>query len=418
MRAPPLSRHARSKQHGAALMIMVVLMVVGLISILVSSLNSSALQSARQGQTAAALAQAKSALIGRAVSDNYMPGSLPCPDTNDDGSAESFAGNDCPSYIGRLPWRTLKLPDLRDGSGERLWYVLSPNFRDSTPSRYINSNTKGTLLVYSADGLSLQTEAGYDAVAVIFAPGSPFGSQTRKTVAQQNSAANYLDSIVIPGPITRNNATAGGPFIAGAKSDTFNDQILFITTKNLMPLVEQRVAGVVKQALTDYYAATRSSYYPWADSVDQATDYDSNDGYNRGWLPRSASVTTSPTTIGWLAGSPPQWFFDNQWYTLIYYSVAKSLTRNPGGCNSPFCTENTLSVNYPTNTGVRVLFFMPGTPIGTMERINVPAITTLSNYLEDPENQDGLNDRYDTPTSQSGDRDRLYWLSSSSIWNR
>jgi hypothetical protein len=24
--------------------------------------------------------------------------------------------------MGRLPWKTLRLPDLRDGHGERLWY--------------------------------------------------------------------------------------------------------------------------------------------------------------------------------------------------------------------------------------------------------------------------------------------------------
>jgi type II secretory pathway pseudopilin PulG len=389
----------RGKQHGAVLMIMLVIMIVGIAAILVNSLSSATLKNARQKNTADALAQAKDALLGRAVSDSNMPGSLPCPDTNDDGSAELLSGNNCPSYIGRLPWKTLGLPDLRDGSGERLWYALSPAFRDDNSAQPLNSNTKGTLLVYNTDGVSLQTQAGYNAVAVIFSPGSALGSQTRNTVAQQNSAANYLD--IANG---QNNSSASGPFIAGTQSATFNDQFLYITTKDLIPLVEQRVAGEVKRALTDYYTA--NGYYPWADTVAQSADYDSNDGLNRGWLPDSAAISGSYPTPNWAAGSPPQWFFDNQWYSLIYYSVAKSYTKNPLSCYS--CNSSTLSVDGVS--GVRALFFMPGTPIGTLVR----SVTTLPDYLEDSQNNDDANDLYVTPTSQAQDRDRLYQFSS--IW--
>jgi len=240
MRAPGICRHGKAKQRGAMLMIMISILVVGFAAALVGSLSLSAIKSARQETTSSALAQARGALLGQAVSDDDMPGSLPCPDTNDDGDAEPIASGVCPGdiYIGRLPWRTLRLPDLRDGSGERLWYALSPNFRDNSAAQPLNSNTKGTLLVYGADGVTLQTQAGYSAVAVIFSPGGAIGTQTRNTTTQQNDAANYLDNVVIPGPITRNNATDGGPFIAGEKSDTFNDQLLFITTKDLIPLVE------------------------------------------------------------------------------------------------------------------------------------------------------------------------------------
>jgi hypothetical protein len=408
------NRHAaifnpgRSKQRGVALMVMLVIMIVGIAAILVNSLSSVTLKNARQENTAIALAQAKDALLGRAVSDNNLPGSLPCPDlmtnivgTNvpDDGIADLLVGNDCPSYIGRLPWKTLGLPDLRDGSSERLWYALSPAFRDDNSARPLNSNTKGALLVYNADGASLQTQAGYNAVAVIFSPGSPLGSQTRNTVAQQNSAANYLDIAN-----SRDNASASGPYIAGQKSDTFNDQLLFITTKDLIPLVEKRVAGVVKQALTDYYAA--NGYYPWADTIAGAVSYASDIGLNRGWLPDNAATSNWPySTPNWVTGSPPQWFFDNQWYSLIYYSVARNYTVNSSSCDT--CISSTLSVNGVN--GVRALFFMPGTPIGTLTR----AIDNLPDYLEDSQNKDDANDLYVTSTSQDGDRDRLYWFSPS-----
>lgn len=374
-------------------MIMIVILVAGVTTVLVGALSASALQNARQERTSAALVQARDALLGRAVSDDNMPGSLPCPDTDDDGSSELLSGNDCPSYIGRLPWRTLKLPDLRDGNAERLWYALSPAFRDDDSAEPLNSNTKGTLLVYSADGVTPQTETGYSAVAVLFSPGSAVGSQVRSTTAEKNSASNYLDTAN-----GRNNATAAGPFIAGAKSDTFNDQLLFITTKDLMPLVEQRVAGEVKKALTDYYVA--NGYYPWADVIGSTGNYESDTGVNRGWLPDSATTGGGYPTPNWAAGSPSPWFLDNQWFTLIHYSVAKDRTVNSSICSS--CIDNTLSVDGAN--GVRALFFMPGTYSGTR------AIDNLSHYLEDSQNNDNANDLYVTPALQAKDRDRLYRL--------
>ncbi|OGS90635.1 MAG: hypothetical protein A2Z95_04170 [Gallionellales bacterium GWA2_60_18] len=371
---------------------MLVIVVMGIAAALVSSLSATKLQAIRQEISAAALSQARDALIGRAASDAGLPGSLPCPDTDNDGSAQLLSGNVCPSYIGRLPWRTLKLPDLRDGNGERLWYALSPNFRDDDSARPLNSNTKGELAIYRADGTSLLTEAGYSAVAVIFSPGSPLGSQSRSTVAEQNSASNYLDIAN-----SRNNASASGPFITGTNSENFNDQLIFIATKNLMPLIEQRVAAEVKNALSSYFANSGCNCYPWADTVDQWLDYDSNVGLNRGWLPNNASP------VAW-SGSfrPPQWFFDNEWYKLIYYSVARDYTDDPGDCDS--CDDDTLSVD--GIAGTHALFFLPGTPLGAL--IRTP--NTLSEYLEDSENNDNNDDLYITPTSSAGDRDRIYRL--------
>jgi len=388
---PTRPQPSQARQHGAALMVMLVIVVMGIAAALVGSLSMTALKNTRQETTSNALAQAKDALIGKSITYDDYPGSLPCPDTDNDGISDAGGSSECPSYVGRLPWYTLGLPDLRDAAGERLWYTVSRNFRRYDSVRPLNSNTKGTLLIYSADGVTQQTQAGYDAVAVIFSPGSPVSSQTRNTVAQQNSAANYLDIAN-----SRNNASASGPFIAGTKSDTFNDQLLFITTRNLMPLVEQRVAGEVKRALANY--RTTNGYYPWADTVTASSDYDSNDGYNRGWLPNNA------LPVNW-AGTfrPPQWFFDNQWYTLIYYSVARDYTQNPP-FNCLTCIDSTLRVDGVS--GVRALFIMPGTPIGTLVR----TVTNLSHYLEDSENYDDDDDRYVTPASQAADRDRLYRL--------
>jgi type II secretory pathway pseudopilin PulG len=387
------ARHARlNRQRGAALMVMLVIVVMGIAAVLLGSLSTTALKNARQQTTSDALAQAKEALIGYAVSDSNRPGEFPCPDFNNDGLitiTDDYNGSNCKSLIGRLPWKTLKLPDLRDGDGEKLWYVLSDSFHAGS-SDILNSNTKGALAIYRADGSSMLTEAGYSAVAVIFSPGNSIGSQTRNTAAEQNSSGNYLD--IANG---QNNASTSGPFIAGTNSDSFNDQLVFITTRNLMPLLEQRIAGEVKRALANYYTYSGCNCYPWADSVDQWADYDSNRGLNRGWLPNNA------LPVNWAgAFRPPSWFFENQWYKLIYYSVAEDYKEPFYPCSD--CDHDTLHVD--GTTGVRALFFMPGTFAGNRSP------DQLSDYLEDAENKDDDDDDYVTPSSPAGDRDRLYRL--------
>ena len=216
--------------------------------------------------TAAALAQARDALIGRAVSDNNRPGALPCPDTNNDGTAEGLSGNECPSYIGRLPWKTLGLPDLRDGNGELLWYAFSRNFRDDSTAQPINTDTKGSLTVYSnTTGTTLTSQAA----AVIFAPGAALGTQDRSssttmsctapsgTISRDRCAANYLETAS-----STNNAVAAGPYIQAPATNTFNDRLLVITTDDLMTPVERRAAKEIISLLQTYY--TTNGYYPWA----------------------------------------------------------------------------------------------------------------------------------------------------------
>src|SRR5688572_20850283 len=82
--------------------------------------------------TANALAAAKTALIAYAVSrgeptGTARPGELPCPDTDAPGSAGyGWANTPCrttASLMGRIPWKTLGIPEPKDGVGETLWYA-------------------------------------------------------------------------------------------------------------------------------------------------------------------------------------------------------------------------------------------------------------------------------------------------------
>ena len=257
----------RSKQRGAALLVLLVIVVIGAVAILIGALSSSALQTERDKTTADALAKARDALIAYAVSDSNRPGELPCPDVNDDGMltlGTDYSGSNCTSPIGRLPWKTLGLPELRDGNGEHLWYAVSKAFW-ANGSSVINSDTQGNLAISG-------TTPASGIIAIVFAPGAALSGQNRSTtqsaactttsstVANSLCATNYLEgsnsSINLYTAPNLNYQTA-------APSSGFNDQMIYITHHQLFQPVETRIAREAKNCL-DAYATSSSGRYPWA----------------------------------------------------------------------------------------------------------------------------------------------------------
>jgi type II secretory pathway pseudopilin PulG len=240
---------------------MLVILVMGITTAFITSLSKVGLDNQRNQRTADALSIAKDALIGRAVADANLPGSLPCPDTNNDGVSELFSGNQCPGYLGRLPWKSLGISDLRDGTGERLWYALTPEFRDQTATPHtLNSDTIGSL------SLGGNVNASHLA-AIVFAPGLPLAAQAR-TAANENDYQHYLESVVTPATVFQAQSPddhAGGGY-------SYNDQVIFITHDNLMQPVEKRIAREVRACL-DSYALDSNSKYPWAASTSDTSNY-------------------------------------------------------------------------------------------------------------------------------------------------
>jgi hypothetical protein len=301
-------RRRQGGQRGYA-MLFIVIAIMGVSFIMVRTLNASTWRADRLRVTNAALAQAKEALIARAVADDNRPGSLPCPDTDDDGTAELFAGNDCPSYIGRLPWRTLDLPDIRDAEGERLWYVLSPSHRDHGTAEPINSDTIGTINV-------VDTAPSTGVVAVVIAPGRALtragaaGGQVRDCPANCNNAVNYLDAAggvdnAVWAPV------AGVATVTGAaETGSFNDRVLAITRDDIMRLVERRVAREIAVPMRARYegwqAATGRGFYPWAAPFnDPANPGLGVNGTLHGHLPVTATPlvwTSASASLGSCAG--------------------------------------------------------------------------------------------------------------------
>jgi hypothetical protein len=255
------------RQSGAVLLLVLMFVTLAGSFTLLRGLNASsgAIRAHRLQHDAAVLAQAKEALLGYAaaypdlINPARGPGFLPCPDRNNDGllltegscSSKSVTAK----IVGRLPWRYLGLPDLRDSAGERLWYAVADNYSFHQGGGIytvpLNSQTPGDLAI---DGQG-------DVAAVIIAPGEPVGSQVRDA-ANANDVRNYLEGE------NGKSTTPNDRIFASRASGDFNDRLVAITRAELMAVVEKRVAGTAREALRRYYQASASTpatrYFPYA----------------------------------------------------------------------------------------------------------------------------------------------------------
>jgi type II secretory pathway pseudopilin PulG len=397
------SRHARASrshfQRGQAMLLVV--MLIGIVTALLvyGMVDTTSLAAQRDKVTAAALAQAKQALIGRAFADSNRPGSLPCPDTDNDGSAESPIPTDCPGwvpgsnvYVGRLPWRTLGLPDLRDGSGERLWYAVTREFATNptnpwcAPTCPLNTDNKGQLTI---TGIAAATNV----IAIVFSAGSVVATQVRDT-ANQNNVANYLEGGNEIGITT-------STFVYGISTDTFNDRLLAIASADIWPQIEKRAASEILAKLAAYRSAGGNwcTCYPWADLSDGVT----NEGRYNGRVPLLGAATPSTPDWGALGITIPSWLKDNNWWYVFFYTVSANQSASHGA--------GTLTVDGVAGTSV--VLIATGTSVAGDGR-PVPGAWVDANwsfYVDDPENSDlGVVFITPTPHIPAYAQDRLYKL--------
>lgn len=209
--------------------------------------------STADGRSVLALSKAREALLGYAATyrdsrPNEVFGYLPCPDmgTAVEGEAQTACGSIDVTVIGRLPWKTLDLPPLRDASGECLWYAVSGNYKNNPKTAdLMNRDTNGLIEVMAADGAGFVAGAlpRQRAVAVVFSAGAILPGQDR-TLAATNpptvcggnyDPANYLDTDVASSINNATTATANSltRFITAehadrtlATNDAFNDQLM------------------------------------------------------------------------------------------------------------------------------------------------------------------------------------------------
>ena len=375
---------------------MVLLLVLFLAGIgwFLGSLNSNArtIQLERSKITHKAMAQVKDALIGFAAA-NRVRGYLPCPaDPSMVGTAtEGEAMLSCNSNalrIGRVPWRSLGIDDLKDGAGESLWYAVSANF--TMDALTINSDV-------SVPTLSVNGATQY--VAIIFSPGSALGAQRRgATVSpcatisgmlrEDYCAANYLDIDSASGISNSDADTTFTQF----KSDTFNDALLTISQDQFFGTVEKRVMQQVSACLLRYAKISSNKTFPWAHQLNPTVDpgnksltYQDDLGIRIGRIPDSlvssgfswGGADCPLSSLCPVSGScPPNKNWLKDWRELVFYAVSTEYA--PGGTGSP--NPGTLSVNGASN--VKAVIFLARPPLASQTRSGAADKNASSNYLE------------------------------------
>jgi hypothetical protein len=422
-----------SKQKGFALLLFVTVLVTAAATVSVKALNSASSnnQIDRDKITAAALAQAKDALIGYAITyaethSGNVDGYLPCPDQSGtaiggEGASEGVCGAINVSSIGRLPWKTLDLPVLRGGDNECLWYAVSGTYKYNPQTGLMNWDTNGLLQVYASDGTTLLTPANNQAVAVIFSPGDAASTQNRSgTTAPvcggNYTASNYLDSVgTINNASVSTTANVNSRFRMGNPALRTSDHIVFITKQDIWNAMQKRsdflntlnyMTQQVAICIAGYGSHNNTSgnkSLPWPAQL-SLTDYSVNTNYNDydelsvGRVPYKVNTSrvqtgnsiaspyyllqadgaNCPVPAIW-AGIYPWW---NNWKDQLFYAVSKEYQPDnspTGTCDSGHC----LSVNGLGMYAAVVIF--SNTALSTQNRASDVTDSqrgNAANYLE------------------------------------
>lgn len=328
---------ARGVQTGVAIwMVLLLLSGMGTWMLYKVSGNYPARQRAMQ-QTIAALAMAQQALLSYAQQplgttpcelNCPRPGDLPCPDRNNDGIAETSCSNT--SRMGRLPWKTLGVGDVRDGSGERLWYAVSERYKNNPRLRPLNLDTAGTWSVVSSGGVVWDATQGNGVVAVLIAPMQPLtredGWVQQRIDATSEVAKHYLD---IQGATDNANPqeNAARSFVSTSSSIHFNDVVWPITTSQMHQVMQKQVLTEVRRSLR--CVALPCLSYPPPSAVDDSSCLGNqalsagqclSAAVSIGRLPLDANAHWPWATQHVLDGNPQHhWFQQNAWREQVFY---------------------------------------------------------------------------------------------------
>lgn len=455
-----------NKQQGAALIMMAFIIGLAVIAYLLHALDPARLKAEQDKKTNQALSIAKQALLAYSAETISVaptpsptacnlncarPGDLPCPDKDNDGDADTPC---MASAVGRLPWKTLGLGDLRDGTGERLWYAVSNQYKNNPRLLPLNSESLGTIsyknntgnLVYDAtlmDGL----------VAVIIAPSSPL-IRTDSTSIQDRAniptaafgniiVSNYLDLAFSEDNTNFAEGTVNG-FISGEikSGDRIisNDRILPITRDEMNDVMETRVLSEVMQAVLTNFCHSGANlanrtclpshafdYLPDPASITDTTCLGrfnipnisclSNSAASFGRIPVGINVGGVTGAAGWengystsiLQGSAANnWFQQNGWREMIFYAVAPACTELNQGCTG----AGYLALNYaltptasPSLNNKEVVLIIGGKQLIGQVRATFSDKGSVSNYLED-ENALPLDNTYSRYATDSIKNDK------------
>lgn len=315
---------ARARQSGAALILLTTMLVFGVLWFAIDALAKAARTDyEKEIRTGLALHAAKAALLAHAAqyaarSSTIEPGQMPCPESlnyylaGTEGQASTSCSNTA-EVIGRLPWRTLGIEQLRDGHNEPLWYVLSRGFRNAP----VNFGTSGQIHYNGAANA---------AVALIIAPGPAIdntadsGTPTAPCIKVNQRATNRNDSTAGPLDPAKffecGNATGayGNPGNMPGWAAWSNDRVIAITAQEwadaVAPAVADRLQRQTLPALRNWesaqFSATGKSwastwarpYLPFAATFGDptASSFCGTGGVREGLAPVAASSMTTCDT--------------------------------------------------------------------------------------------------------------------------
>ena len=293
---------------------MLSILIVGTAWFTVGALGRAApTQASRDVRTGEALRTAKNALLAHvakyaALATTNEPGQLPCPESvtlANEGEASAACSSSL-LVVGRLPWKTLGVDQLRDGAGEPLWYAVQ-GFRAAP----VNFGTPGLLSVN-----------GGAVVAVIIAPGQPLNTAAQAgTPPAGCSKLNQVAASRNVAPLNPDHylecGTASGVFASPGDALWTNDRIVTITANEwadaIAGPIADRLQRQVAPAMEDFrstisLASWGQRYLPNASLFNSlATNPPSNDlcGTNntREGMPPTASATSVACNTNWSGGS-------------------------------------------------------------------------------------------------------------------
>jgi hypothetical protein len=273
----------RNGQQGAALVVFVAVLVLGVAWFAVGALGKAApARAEREAKTGLALQAAKQALLAYVASraadaGEASPGRLPCPERLDaPGTANAGIAPPSPSYrpcgsVGRLPWKTLGVDQIRDGYGEPLWYAVAIG-------TWALVEPATSLTINPATANQLPYEGAANAVvAVIIAPGVALNTMSQpgtppSPCVKVNQLADRYTVPYVVGSFLECGNSSGANYALGA-APWSNDRTISITAREVMDAIAGAVADRLQRqvapALNEWRATAStanwgSSFLPYA----------------------------------------------------------------------------------------------------------------------------------------------------------
>lgn len=331
----------RLKQSGFMVWLLLLLSGIGQWIVYSHLLRYPANQLAQQ-KTDASLALAQQALLAYAYQPLQSttcelncprPGDLPCPDRNNDGIAEGTCSNT--ARLGRLPWKTLGVGDVRDGSGERLWYAVSERYKNNPRILPLNLDTTGTWSVASSAALRWDATQGSGVVAVLIAPMQPLvradGWIQQRQDATSDISKHYLDQHAAWDNANPQEGTTSG-FVMASLRPYFNDVVWPITASQMHQAMQKQVLSELSRSLR--CTTLPCNPYPQPAAVDDVSCLSQltllpgqclSAASDVGRLPLDSNAHWAWASQHALDGSAlHHWFQQNGWREQVFYQRSPS----------------------------------------------------------------------------------------------